>query len=102
MENNKKILIIDDEKSVLDSLGILLKYEGYEVTALLSAGEALKIIDDNNDDNNKDNGFNLIISDISMPDISGIDFLHQFKIKYFKNANYNHINHQPKRASPAF
>lgn len=89
MKNSKKILIIDDEKSVLDSLGILLKYEGYEVTALLSAGEALRIIDDN-----KDNGFNLIISDISMPDISGIDFLRQFKIKYFKNTNYTHTNHQ--------
>ncbi|RZD15613.1 MAG: sigma-54-dependent Fis family transcriptional regulator [Candidatus Acididesulfobacter guangdongensis] len=88
IKNGKKILIIDDEKSVLDSLEILLKYEGYEITALLSAREALKLIADNTDST-----FNLIISDISMPDISGIDFLCQFKDLYLKNINYSYTAH---------
>ena len=89
MKNGKRILIIDDKKSVLDSLEILLKYEGYEITTLLSAGEALKLIT-----NNSGNIFNLIISDISMPDINGIAFLHQFKVLCLKkNINYSYANH---------
>ncbi len=88
IKNDKKILIIDDEKSVLDSLEILLKYEGYETTALLSAREALKLIADRTD-----GIFNLVISDISMPDINGIDFLEQFKLLYIKNINSYHTAH---------
>ncbi|MHB1660907.1 MAG: sigma-54-dependent transcriptional regulator [bacterium] len=72
MNDKRKILIIDDEKSILDSIAILLKFEGYDIFTAENVNSAKKLIDENY--------FNLIISDVKMPEMSGIDF-----IKYFKN-----------------
>ena len=41
----EKILIIDDEKSVLDMLNVVFKKEGYRVKKSLSAQKALELID---------------------------------------------------------
>ncbi len=79
MENKPKILIIDDEKSILESLKILLKLEGYDIFTVESVSSAIKLIDEKN--------FNLIISDIKMPDMSGIDF-----IKYFRKEKADFIS----------
>ena len=79
MENEPKILIIDDEKSILESLKILLKLEGYDIFTVESVSSAIKLIDEKN--------FNLIISDIKMPDMSGIDF-----IKYFRKEKADFIS----------
>ena len=67
----KKILVVDDEQSMRDFLSIMLKKEGYSVLSAergSSVGEILKkeVID-------------LVISDIRMPDISGIDVLRMAK-----------------------
>ena len=69
--SKKKILLIDDEKSILDSLKILLTLEGYDVTTAESANIAIKLIEKES--------FNLIISDIRMPEMSGLDFIEFFK-----------------------
>ena len=74
MDDKKKILIIDDEKSILESLKILLKLEGYDIYTAESANSAKKLLDGNR--------FNLIISDVKMPESSGLDF-----IKYFREEN---------------
>jgi two-component system response regulator PilR (NtrC family) len=79
MENKPKILIIDDERSILESLTILLKLEGYDIFTAESVSSAVKIIDEKN--------FNLIISDIKMPEMSGIDF-----IKYFRREKADFIS----------
>lgn len=77
MKNNKKILIIDDEKSILQSLEILLKIEGYDVVTSSNARHALNLIEHSK--------FNLIISDIKMPEMTGLDFLRYYKSKYVNN-----------------
>jgi DNA-binding NtrC family response regulator len=83
MKNSKKILIIDDEKSILQSLEILLKIEGYDVTTASNARYALSLIE-----NNK---FNLIISDIKMPEMTGLDFLRHYKAKYINEYSQAHL-----------
>lgn len=68
MENlRSKILIIEDEKSMRDVLRILLEGEGYEVA---SAADGIEGMDWLNRDI-----FDLIISDIKMPKVSGFEVL---------------------------
>jgi two-component system response regulator PilR (NtrC family) len=69
----EKILIIDDEKSVLDMLNVVFKKEGYRVKKSLSAQKALELIDGED--------FDLIISDIRLPQISGMELLRKIKEK---------------------
>ncbi len=66
-----KILIIDDDPSIRNMLAIVLKKSGYEVTLTDSGKAAL--------DRLKKETFELIISDIKMPDINGIDLLKKIK-----------------------
>jgi len=79
MENKPKILIIDDEKSILESVAILLKLEGYDVFTAENVSSAIKLLDEKT--------FSLIISDVKMPEMSGIDF-----IKYFKSERADFIS----------
>jgi DNA-binding NtrC family response regulator len=60
-------LIVDDEKGMRDLLSIMLKNEGHKVDAAESAGKARELI--------ARGAYDLIISDISMPDGSGVDVL---------------------------
>lgn len=66
-----KVLIIDDDHSIRNMLSIVLKNEGYEVIAVESAIVALKKL--------KKETVDLIISDIKMPEISGIELLRKVK-----------------------
>ena len=68
-----RILIIDDEKSVLDMLNVIFKKEGYRVKKSLSAQKALELIDEED--------FDLILSDIRLPQISGMELLRKVKEK---------------------
>ncbi|MEF9475608.1 MAG: response regulator [Candidatus Mariimomonas ferrooxydans] len=67
----KKILVIDDEKIVRISCERTLATEGYEVTSASSANEALELF--------KKNSFDLILLDIKMPDMDGIEVLKKIK-----------------------
>jgi len=68
---DKRVLIVDDELSIREFLEILLVDEGYRVTTAGSGVEALKKINDED--------FHLIISDIQMPKLSGIEVLKKVK-----------------------
>ncbi len=61
------ILIIDDEKSLLDLLSVVFKKEGYGITTALSAPKAFEILE--NDD------IDIVITDIKMPETNGMDVL---------------------------
>ena len=61
----KKILVIDDEELITISLQKLLSRQGYEVVTSQDAGSALQKI--------KEGGFDLIISDVRMPGMDGIE-----------------------------
>ena len=62
-----KVLLVDDEKSIVDSLTVLFRGEGYEVAAALGGEEALGIMAKEKPD--------LVVTDIRMPGTSGLDIL---------------------------
>ncbi|RPI78136.1 MAG: sigma-54-dependent Fis family transcriptional regulator [Desulfobacteraceae bacterium] len=67
------ILIVDDERSMREFLEILLTKEGYQVSLANNGEEAYRFIEQNK--------YDLIITDIKMPDIDGIDVLKKAKEK---------------------
>jgi two-component system, NtrC family, response regulator HydG len=68
-----KILIIDDDVTFGLMLKKLLEKHGYKVTSVFSPLEARKIIDKNN--------FDVVFTDLRMPDISGMELIRQIKNK---------------------
>ena len=72
MENRRKqILVVDDEPSWLKSMAIMLRKAGYEVKEAKSAAEALSLLVKYRPD--------LIVSDLTMPDMNGFDLLDKIK-----------------------
>jgi putative nucleotidyltransferase with HDIG domain len=65
------ILIVDDEKGVLNSLRRLFRREGFQVLTAASGQEALEIL--------SQFPVQLVISDQMMPDLRGIEFLQEVK-----------------------
>ena len=65
--NLGKILVIDDEERMCQSLVAILKDLGYQAKAVSQANQALKEIERDN--------YDLIVSDIKMPDLNGFDIL---------------------------
>jgi CheY-like chemotaxis protein/anti-sigma regulatory factor (Ser/Thr protein kinase) len=61
-----RILVVDDEPTITQVVKRVLTAEGYEVEAAGTAKEALKLIEDGN-------RYALMLLDIRMPDMSGID-----------------------------
>ena len=69
----EKILIVEDDRIFLETMKFKLENEGYQVLKAEDAGEALCAVEQNKID--------LIISDIMMPNISGLSLLsilHEF------------------------
>lgn len=62
-----KILIIDDEKSIRNTLRDILEYEKHEVKDAVDGAEGLQKIEQEK--------FDLILSDIKMPKVDGIELL---------------------------
>jgi DNA-binding NtrC family response regulator len=67
----EKILVVDDEQSMTQFLGIVLRKEGYQVTTVNSGREALEKV--------KAEAFDIVISDIKMPGMDGIQVLQGIK-----------------------
>ena len=74
----KKILVVDDDKLILGTLRRLLRKEGFEVETAQSGLEALEKI--------KNSDFNLIITDIRMPNMDGIETIKEAR-KYLLESN---------------
>jgi two-component system nitrogen regulation response regulator NtrX len=70
----RSILIVDDEESILKSLGAILKDEGYEVLTAESGEQALKIIEEELP--------SLVLLDIWLPGIDGIEVLKRIKADF--------------------
>ena len=66
-----KILVVDDEKEIVDLVSLYLKNEGYEVAAFYSGVEALAHV--------KHERFDLAILDIMMPGIDGLSLCTYFR-----------------------
>jgi DNA-binding NtrC family response regulator len=67
----KRALVIDDEQIVLDSVGTLLRDEGFDVDLSLSGREGLDWAIERN--------YDVILTDIRMPDIGGMRVLRDVK-----------------------
>jgi two-component system response regulator PilR (NtrC family) len=66
-----KILIVDDELSMREFLTILLEREGYEVASAANAADALAQLEKGL--------FDLVVSDVQMPGLNGIELLGRIK-----------------------
>lgn len=69
---SKRILVVDDDPGILQSLGDILQGEGYDVTTAPDAIDALEIV--------RRTSFAVVISDQKMPHVSGLEFLDQAKL----------------------
>ena len=70
MSNTKKVMIADDDPGIVDSLSMMLEFEGYEVTSTLN-GASLLDMDNNLPD--------LLLLDIWMSGIDGRDICKKLK-----------------------
>ncbi|HIQ50472.1 MAG TPA: response regulator, partial [Nautiliaceae bacterium] len=68
-----KLAIVEDDINMRKSLSLALKSEGYEVVEFRNAIDALKKLDDSID---------IIISDITMPKMDGIEFVKNLDGKF--------------------
>ena len=75
MIERAKILVVDDERSIRELVEIVLKKEGFAVTVAPNAIEGLE--------RSKTTEFDLVVSDINMPDMSGIDLLRELRTNNF-------------------
>jgi len=71
MTQQASILIVDDESGILDTLRILLRKEGYEVTTAQGGKAGLEQIRSGNHD--------IVLTDVRMPQVTGLDILQAAK-----------------------
>src|SRR5436190_11460318 len=71
MSSMSNILIIDDEKAIRKTLSEILSYEGYKIDEAADGEEGLKKL--------REKEFDVILCDIKMPKVDGIEFLEKSK-----------------------
>src|SRR6266487_7186233 len=64
---NMRVLVVDDEEAVRESLGRALRLEGYDVELASDGAEALERLDANGDDPD------LVVLDVLMPNVDGLE-----------------------------
>jgi two-component system, NtrC family, response regulator PilR len=67
----RRLLVVDDEASMVDFLALLFRDDGYKVDTAGSVEEARRAL--------AGQGFDLVLCDILMPDGSGLDLLKEIK-----------------------
>ena len=65
------VLLVEDEPSVANSLKMILTEEGYGVDVAGTGSDALNAF--------KGNGFDLVVADLRLPDIDGMDVIKEIK-----------------------
>ena len=71
----QKIILIDDDQNILTSLEMVLKSAGFAIEAFTDGLEAIDYI--------KDNGAEIILLDIKMPRIDGLEVF--TRVRKFSN-----------------
>lgn len=69
----KHVLVVDDNQNILNLVELILESSGYSCTKANTAKHALELIYDEN------NNYDLILMDLAMPEMSGIDVLKKLK-----------------------
>jgi len=70
-ERKKQVLVVDDEASMREMLGIMLRRDGFEVVEAADGRQGVELF--------MQADFDLVISDIRMPHKSGIELLREIK-----------------------
>jgi len=70
--SKNRILVVDDESVIRQAVQRILEHEGYKVVTANSGHAALELVQSEN--------FNLVISDLKMPGMSGMEVLKSIKI----------------------
>ncbi len=68
---NKKILVVDDEPRVVNSLEVILSEKGYIVSKASSGKEAIELI--------RQDDFSIVIADLILPGMTGLELLKTVK-----------------------
>jgi len=71
---NYKVLVVDDEDYIRESIEIILRTEGFEVFSVNSGKKALKVLEEKNID--------VVLTDIQMPEMDGVTLLKKIKSEY--------------------
>jgi len=74
MARAKKILVVDDEKSLVQLCEIILEAAGYEVCSAYNGRQALHLITEELPD--------LVLLDMMMPDMNGIEVCRRIREEY--------------------
>jgi two-component system, OmpR family, response regulator len=77
-DTGQRILVVDDEPSIVDAVATALRYEGYHVEEAASGREALDAATRREPD--------LIVLDWMLPDIEGIEVGRRLRARGFKSA----------------
>ena len=67
-----KILLVEDEPDLLQTLAFNFESEGYKVAKALDGKEAMKFLED-------DDSISLVILDLMLPDMSGLDICRRIR-----------------------
>jgi DNA-binding NtrC family response regulator len=67
----QRILVVDDEQIIRESLSFILKKEGYDVEEAANGRDALV--------KHEANAFDIILTDIEMPEMKGVELLKQVR-----------------------
>ena len=70
----KRLLIVDDEVNARTLIAQLFKEEGYSADTAENGNAALKLFEQKN--------FDILITDIKMPEMDGIELFHKVKERY--------------------
>ena len=69
-----RILVVDDEESIREFLDIMLRKEGYQVTCVEDGQQAIDTL--------TKKSFDMVISDLQMPNVTGIELLQHTRNHY--------------------
>lgn len=69
--DTKFILIVDDDKTILEGFKAVLEMKGYKVSLAENGKEAIEKV--------RNNFFNLALIDIKLPDMEGTELLPEFR-----------------------
>jgi two-component system OmpR family response regulator len=67
----QRVLVVDDEASILDSVATVLRYEGLHVETATKGYEALAKA--------QDGGYDLIVLDVMLPDLDGLEITRRLR-----------------------
>ncbi len=70
-DENKRVLIVDDDKDLRESLKLRFQIAGFNAIAVESGNLAIEVV--------KNNDLLLVLSDIAMPDMDGFELFKSLK-----------------------